>query len=122
MLSALSARAHVVSGKVVNWNGGQDPFSNSVGQQPAWSEYTSALNELHGDCVNTLKYWTLARPFTRSTALGDVIPVPSNYVYPTDYNYAFADTSATAQNFIVQCSFGLRMRRCISKSVMPTLG
>lgn len=122
MLSALSARAPVVAGHVVNWDGSLDPFGQSVGQQPAWSEYTSALNELHGDCVNTLKYWTLARPFTRSTAQGDVIPVPSNYVYPTDYNYAFADTSATAQNFIVQCSFGLRMRRCISKSVMPTLG
>lgn len=123
MLSTLSAQAPRNSnGKIAPWSTWR-PFDQSVGEQPAWSEYTSAVNELHGECTNTLKYWTLARPFSRVTGSGQVVsPLPSNYIYPYDYNYAFADTSSTAQNFIVQCSFGLKMRRCISKSVMPSLG
>lgn len=101
--------------------GQQDYTSMAVGQQPAWSEYMSAVNELHGDCASTLKYWTLARPFDRKDGTGVNRFDCSTYVFPQDYNYAFSDTSATAQNFIIQCKFGLNMRRPISKQLMPSL-
>lgn len=36
---------------------GQQSYTDmAVGQQPAWSEYMSAVNELHGDCSDSLKY------------------------------------------------------------------
>lgn len=109
------------AGAVVPWTPSTNPFTTSVGEQPAWSEYMSAVNEIHGDFADSLRYWTLARPFTRSTPGPVKVTTYDTYVYPSDYNVSFADTSTTAQNFLVQCSFNLRMRRPISKQVMPTL-
>lgn len=102
-----------------------DPFTMSAGYQPAWTEYMSSVNELHGDFVNTLNYWTLGRDMSDRGLYEDTLSsiplLPTSYVFPEYYNDCFADTADTAQNFLVQFRFDLFMKRPISKQVMPTL-
>nr|UCS96107.1 MAG: major capsid protein [Microviridae sp.]UCS96114.1 MAG: major capsid protein [Microviridae sp.] len=103
-------------------------FSQAVGYQPAWTEYMTALNEVHGDFnpqVGDLAYWVMSRKYVSypsniatadSTILG-----PTSYILPDQYNYPFTNTSVTAENFLVSFAIDIQARRAIGKSVMPTL-
>lgn len=112
----------------VVWTAGTDPFLQSIGKQPAWMEYMTAVNEAHGDLSQgSLGYWILSRNFRRkkyNTSVGDDSTVYSfsPYILPSDFNYLFVDTDQYAQNFIVQCKFDLLAKRQISKNIRPNLG
>lgn len=110
------------AGNPIPWDGSDSPFNVSLGYQPAWTEYTTAVNRLHGDFCSTLNYWTLSRQFQYKTAQDSPTTTDfSSYVNPALFNFAFADTSPSAENFLVQCSFDLKMRRPISKQSMPRI-
>ncbi|QXN75048.1 major capsid protein [Microvirus mar14] len=100
-----------------------NPFKWVYGYLPAWSSYTSRVNRLLGDFVSTLRYWTLAQPMgvTNAGTSDPNLQTPHSYIMPYLFNYAFADTSKTAQNFLCQVAFGLRMKRPISKSQLPNI-
>lgn len=98
-----------------------DPTTLAVGEQPAWTEYMTSYNRLHGELTRSLKYWALARPIRYKSTSSTSTRRTTAYIRPSDFNYAFADTNPNAQNFIVQCKFNLFMKRPISKQVMPTL-
>lgn len=107
------------------WSDTDNPLTVSVGKQPAWTEYMTATNKIYGDFVGSLNYWTLARSFVDGVRItGDenqAAPRLSAYIYPGSYNSAFADTSETAQNFMLQVGFDLMASRPISKRIMPSL-
>uniref|UniRef100_A0AAU8B865 Major capsid protein n=1 Tax=Dulem virus 200 TaxID=3145677 RepID=A0AAU8B865_9VIRU len=103
-----------------------DPFNQVIGKQPAWYEYMTAYNELHGDFVDTLRFWTLSRDhLLQQTAevSGITRSLPSwlPYYWPASFNYLFAVTDVTATNFYIQTSFSLKMKRMISKYIRPSI-
>lgn len=101
-----------------------DPFVIASGYQPAWLEYMTRLNELHGNFTGDLNYWTIGRSFMRRTsATSSMYEVdPSAYIFPSDYNTPFVDSSVAAENFNVQVAFDIFAKRPISKKLMPNLG
>lgn len=98
-----------------------DQFNSSVGKQPAWFEYMTATNELHGDFTNTLRYWTLARQFAIVTPQSTLSLDFSTYVNPALFNYAFSVTSPTYDNFFLQASFTVLKKEVMSKQILPSL-
>lgn len=135
------------SSAVVRW-----PLSyNSIGYQPAWSEYTTAIDRVSGElgALGSLGYWSLVRkpwtsplltysgPSTNPTQVPSVsisgisgisgseinqsIVYFTSYVLPYQYTLPFADQSPTAENFIVSLGFDVRARRAMPKHVMPSL-
>ncbi|QRV61798.1 major capsid protein [Microvirus sp.] len=107
---------------------------DAYGKQPAWLHYMTAVNELHGDFCEENKAQTmvLARKF-HANALDEInrkkedrefgsnIVNFTSYINPSEYNYAFADSSLTAQNFWVQIGITEIVRRKMSAKVMPNL-
>lgn len=107
---------------------------DAYGKQPAWLHYMTAVNELHGDFCEEKKAQTmvLTRKF-HADALDDLNKKLedreagsteinfTSYINPSEYNYAFADSSLTAQNFWVQIGITEIVRRKMSAKVMPNL-
>lgn len=107
---------------------------DSYGKQPAWLHYMTAVNELHGDFCEENKAQTmvLARKF-HADALNEInrkledreagnnVLNFTSYINPSEYNYAFADSSLTAQNFWVQIGITEIVRRKMSAKIMPNL-
>lgn len=107
---------------------------DSYGKQPAWLHYMTAVNELHGDFCEENKAQTmvLARKF-HANALDEInrkledreagnnVINFTSYINPSEYNYAFADSSLTAQNFWVQIGITEIVRRKMSAKIMPNL-
>lgn len=119
--------------------------------QPAWIEYTTALNQVHGDFnpyVGDLYYWTPTRLFTKffdfsvesevsgigfqpmrypdiaSAGTDFTVGVQTtytSYVLPGQFMTPFVNQAETAENFLVQCPFDFMVSRCKSKNPMPTL-
>lgn len=115
-------------GGIEPWTPTSNPFTRGAFYQPAWTEYMTRLNEIHGDFANPskLKYWVLARSFLKPTyPNSSSSPVRvfncTSYIDPSEYNDCFADTSATAENFQMQFAFDVKSHRAISKRLMPTL-
>lgn len=108
-----------VSNNTAISSSGEPTTPTAVGKQPAWTQYTTATNELHGDFANPsgTMFLTLARRFPDSITA----TTPITYINPADFNYIFADASLTSQNFWMQCNFSLHVRRHMSNHVMPHL-
>ena len=102
---------------------GVDPFANSVGKQPAWVEYMTAVNKIRGSFCSTEKSWVLARDMRSSDTATTVGPagntVSSAYIDPGDWNQPFADQSPTAQNFYAQFYIRDRVRSTVLKRLRP---
>lgn len=108
-------------------NGLPGPFGEGVFYQPAWTEYMTAVNEIHGDFADpaALRYWVLARSFQYPSNSGGSSSAAgfsySSYIVPSMFNNCFADTAITAENFQMQFAFDVKSHRAISKRLMPTL-
>lgn len=119
-------------------NAAANPFTSSIGKQPAWMEYMTKQNELHGRLVASgdLGYWALSRTFfapsNDSSSLlqpGDRSPGLDDdtfyrftpYGYPWEFNYLFNNIDLTAQNFICEVKFDIVAKRQISKNIRPSL-
>ena len=100
-------------------------FNTAVGKQPAWLEYMTKDNRVHGEFTNTLRYWTITRDFLRKGTLVSSLPEAANftstsYIFPYDYTYLFSDQS-NLSNFQLQVAFDVLAKRPISKQLTPTL-
>lgn len=112
-----------------DWDGLQsyvaedDPFANSVGKQPAWIEYMTAVNKIRGSFCSTERSWVLARDMRSSATATAASPtkntVSSAYIDPGDWNQPFADQSPTAQNFYAQFYIRDRVRSTVLKRLRP---
>lgn len=101
-----------------------DPFANSVGKQPAWIEYMTAVNKIRGSFCSTEKSWVLARDMRADDTSNPTTPptkatVSSAYIDPGDWNQPFADQSVTAQNFYAQFYIRDRVRSTVLKRLRP---
>lgn len=127
-LCALPQREAAGIGGLAPWSPTDNPFTRGSFYQPAWTEYMTHVNEVHGDFANPnkLRYWVLARSFLKPTypnggsSAARVFDYTS-YIDPSEFNDCFADTSPTAENFQVQFAFDVKSHRAISKRLMPTL-
>lgn len=102
----------------------KNPFVQSVGKQPAWIEYMTAVNKVRGTFCTTERSWVLARDMRANrnpdAATGPVTnTVYSAYIDPADWNQPFADQSPTAQNFYAQFYLRHRVRSTVLKRLRP---
>lgn len=93
----------------------------SVGKQPAWTEYTTTVNETYGDFAvgEPLEYMAFNRVY-------DVINNPklkdaTTYIDPQIFNKAFANSNLDAKNFWIQIGFNVVGRRVKSAREIPNL-
>lgn len=93
----------------------------SVGKQPAWTEYTTTVNETYGDFAagEPLEYMAFNRVY-------EVINDPklkdaSTYIDPQIFNKAFANSNLDAKNFWIQIGFDVIGRRVKSAREIPNL-
>ena len=94
----------------------------SAGKQPAWLDYMTDFNKVYGNFADERNqmYMTLTRryePDRENKTIKDL----TSYIDPTAYNYAFAQTDLTAQNFLVQIGIDITARRKMSAKLMPNL-
>lgn len=94
----------------------------SAGKQPAWLDYMTNYNRLYGNFADERNemFMTLARRYEMSTP-EMIIKDLTTYIDPTKFNYAFAQTDITAQNFWVQIGVDCTARRKMSAKIMPNL-
>lgn len=99
----------------------------SLGYQPAWAEYTTALDRAYGafSRFGELNYWVLTRAYAFDdasiTGKASGSSNYSSYVFASEFEYPFADQQAATGNFYVQLSFDAMVSRRMSKTIMPTL-
>lgn len=94
-----------------------DIIQDAIGKQPAWLNYMTAVNEVHGDFADNRKagYMVLKKEYH------DINNPYSSYINPTLYNYAFAISDVYAQNFWLQIAVDCIARRKISAKQIPNL-
>ena len=89
-----------------------------IGKQPAWIQYTTAVNETHGEFskLGNMSYMVLNRNFITENA---IIQNGSAYIEPELYNNIFATTGPQEQNFQVQIGAAIEARRVMSARQIP---
>lgn len=95
----------------------------SLGKQPAWVDYMTAVNQTHGNfAVGGEESFMVLNRIFKTTWNGEVPTLNSStYIDPAAYNYVFADTDYEAMNFWVQMGINIEARRKMSAKMMPTL-
>lgn len=89
-----------------------------IGKQPAWIQYTTAVNETHGEFsrLGSMSYMVLNRNYITENA---IIQNGSTYIEPELYNNIFATTGPQEQNFQVQIGVAIEARRVMSARQIP---
>lgn len=111
-------------------NDSGQPIFNAAGKVPAWMNYMTNVDKSFGNFAdeNNQMFMTLNRryeyeidtsvdPEFRRVKILDL----TTYIDPEKFNYIFAQTDITAQNFWVLLSVGLQTRRKISARQIPNL-
>lgn len=100
-----------------------------IGYQPAWSEYKTDVNRLHGLFANQLSYWAIPRKVPQiGTNIQQYTSFPT-YVYQSPIGSAMLESEAlqyevpfsvvNEDNFFYQLRFDIVASRPMSKSVLP---
>lgn len=99
-----------------------DIVFNSAGKQPAWINYMTNVNRTYGNFAIESKemFMTLNRKYEANPVTGSIEDL-TTYVDPAKFNHIFADTNLDAQNFWVQISNDMIVRRKMSAKVIPNL-
>lgn len=94
----------------------------SMGKQPAWINYTTDINETYGLFAekDSMMFMTLNRRYEKDEVTGFIKDL-TTYVDPAKYNYIFADTELSAQNFRVQIGIDVYSRQVQSGRLIPNL-
>ncbi|AXH76225.1 MAG: major capsid protein [Microviridae sp.] len=101
------------------------PYKFSLGKQPAWINYMTAVNKTYGAFaeVNNSMFMTLNRRYakTREAGYGGKLKDGTTYIDPSKYNYIWAETALSSQNFWVQIANNITCRRKMSAKIIPNL-
>lgn len=105
----------------VQWMWGNGGPNLVIGKQPAWIQYMTAVNEVHGDFAEEegAAFMTLQKRFSWDEN-GQAVGL-TTYIDPVMFNTAFAVESLSAQNFWVQIGFDAIARRKMSAKIIPNL-
>lgn len=84
----------------------------AIGKQPAWIQYTTAVNKTYADFAKggNMSYMVLNK-------IGDL---QTAYITPEGYNSIFATTGTQERNFQVQIGCRIEARRVKSAREIPT--
>lgn len=84
----------------------------AIGKQPAWIQYTTAVNKTYADFAKggSMAYMVLNKTGN----------MQSSYITPEGYNNIFAATGNQERNFQVQIGCGIKARRVKSAREIPT--
>jgi hypothetical protein len=119
----------LITDELAGWNTyagnipGNTPIYKTAGKQLAWTEYTTNVNQAHGNfCAGKNEdYMILDRAYTgihdTYYEIGDL----TTYIDPRKYSKNFATTDLAAQHFWVQIGIGLKMNRVMQTKQIPTL-
>lgn len=121
-LRAIAAPASVAmkSASVKSAYASGAPWTKSIGKQPAWIEYMTAIDQVRGSFCSTESSWVLLRDFgTGGSTSPGFSPAPTAYIDPRKWNQPFADQAVAAQNFLVQFYITDRTRSEVLKRVLP---
>lgn len=99
-------------------------WDSTFGRTTSWWHYQTDVNRAYGDvsAEGPLSTWVLSRNFydrvspSSENNLTNTV-VNTTYVFPHHFNYAFADASDTAQNFVLQFGIDANFKR-----LMPSYG
>lgn len=93
----------------------------SVGKQPAWTEYTTTVNETFGDFAagEPLEYMAFNRSYEVDSA--GKLKDATTYIDPQIFNKVFANSTLDAKNFWIQIGFDVIGRRVKSAREIPNL-
>lgn len=115
----------LITDEMVTWDTDRDSqirTFKSAGKQPAWIDYMTDVNKTYGHFADersemfmTLNRRYEADPKTRS------IKDLTTYIDPAKFNYTFAQTDRSAQNFWVQIKCDISARRKVSARQIPNL-
>lgn len=104
-------------------------FDTAVAKQPAWMSYMSDVNRVNGRFYDNvaMRSWVNLREFTfdldnsaeSNTLLG--VSGFGDEIRPDLWNAGFTDTSASAENFLVQLNIEDVVRSNVAKRLMPHL-
>lgn len=94
----------------------------SMGKQPAWWNYHTDYNENYGLFAeeDNMMFMTLNRRYEKDED-DETIKDLTTYIDPAKFNYIFANTEISAQNFRVQIGLDYIERRVMSAKALPTL-
>ncbi|AXH74337.1 MAG: major capsid protein [Microviridae sp.] len=104
---------------------GTDILQKSLGKQPAWINYMTAVNKTYGAFAeqNNSMFMTLNRRYAKTSELGigGQLKDGTTYIDPSKYNNIFAETALSSQNFWVQIACNITARRKMSAKIIPNL-
>lgn len=106
--------------RIVNPDGSLGP-ENSFGKQPAWTEYMTAVNEVFGDFAEEASQMSMVLNRRYECDSSGALADATTYIDPTKFNYVFAGTDLSYQNFWVQMNVEIKARRIMSGAVMPRM-
>lgn len=94
----------------------------SAGKVPAWINYMTNVNRTYGNFAERNKdmFMTLNRRYDIGINKGRITDL-TTYIDPTKFNFIFAQTDLTAQNFWVQIGARVTARRLMSAKMIPNL-
>ncbi|AXH75610.1 MAG: major capsid protein [Microviridae sp.] len=101
-------------------------YQKSLGKQPAWINYMTSVNRTFGSFAeeNNSMFMTLNRRYERRDEGGAVLGElkdGTTYIDPSKFNWIFAETALSAQNFWVQIACNITARRKMSAKIIPNL-
>lgn len=94
----------------------------SYGKQPAWIHYQTDVDKVYGDFAegDGKGYMVLQRQYEIDENTGHIKDMTA-YIDPSKYNYPFAVTDITAQNFWGFFDFNITARRLMSAKQIPNV-
>ncbi|SHF29245.1 hypothetical protein [Dysgonomonas macrotermitis] len=108
-------------------NGLTAPLMYAPGKVPAWIDYMTEFNKCYGNFANpdNEMFMTLNRRYQHTEPVANAtqhaIEDMTTYIDPSKYNYIFAQTDISAQNFWVQIGLDISARRKMSAKQIPNL-
>lgn len=108
--------------KAWEYDANLNPFQTSVGKQPAFTEFMTAVNTVAGQFAGgSLKSWVLARNMgVENSSLSFLKQADTSaYIHPGDWNQPFADQQANAENFLCQFYIDHQVRSTVLKRLLP---
>lgn len=94
---------------------------NSFGKQPAWTEYMTAVNEVFGDFAEEGSQMSMVLNRRYEADSNGALADATTYIDPTKFNYVFAGTDLSYENFWVQMNVDIKARRIMSGAIMPRM-